>query len=112
MDWNVGKVHFIVMLINNPCNDMGHHLYFDTSPAVLEALSAKKFGAFGTNQSEGMPDQIKTAMLKVGMSPVFYRKDDTLCIAWFDKRKLNLATNLHNEHIFEKQLHARTDDHR
>ena len=39
---------------------------------------------------------------------MFVRKND---IAWFDKRQVNLATDLHNERMFSKQLRAKTGDH-
>ena len=115
VDRNLDKVHSIIMCMVEPCNVVGHCLYFDnyyTSTAVLEALSVKKFGACGTlwTNRKGVPDEIKRAKLKVGMTSSFYCNDDILFIVWFDKKQVNLATNLYNERMFEKQLCARTDD--
>ena len=51
VDQNINKTHRIVMNMASPCNDAGHHLYFDnyyTSPAVIDDLALKHFGACGT----------------------------------------------------------------
>ena len=104
------------MNMASPCNDAGHHLYFDnyyTSPAVIADLALKHFDACGTlrvNRKE-IPKAIKKAKLKAGMDPVFVRQNDVLYISRFDKRQVNLATNVHNESMFTKQLRGRTADH-
>ena len=77
VDRNKSKVHSIVLRRAAPCNDVRHHLYVDnyyTSPAVLEALLVKKFGALGTVRSNrnAVPDEITRAKLKVGIHPIFY----------------------------------------
>ena len=104
-DQNINKTHHVVMNMASPCNDVGHHLYFDnyyTSPAVIADLALKHFGACGTlraNRKE-VPQAIAKAKLKAGMDPVFVRQNDVLYISWFDKRQMNLATNLNDESIF------------
>ena len=45
------------------------------------------------------------------MDPVFVQQNDVLYISWFNKRQVNLATNLHDESMFTKQLRGRTADH-
>ena len=102
VDQNINKIHCIVMNMASPCNDAGHHLYFDnyyTSPAVIADLALKHFGACGTLRviRKEVPQAIQKAKLKAGMDPVFVRQNDVLYISWFDKQQVKLATNCHDE---------------
>ena len=112
----INKTQRIVMNMASPCNDAGHHLYFDnyyTSPAMIADLAVKHFGACGTlcvNRKE-VPQAMQKAKLKAGMDPVFVRQNDVLYISWFNKRQVNLATNLHDESMFTKELRGRITDH-
>ena len=116
VDENINKTHRIVMNMASPCNDVGHHLYFDnyyTSLAVIADLAVKHFSACGTlrvNRKE-VPQAVQKAKLKAGMISVFVRQNDVLYISWFDKRQVKLATNLHDEPMFTKQLSGRTANH-
>ena len=96
----------------SPCKDASHHLYFDkyyTLLAVIADQAIKHFGACPAHSvnRRAVPQAIQKAKLIVGMA----HQNDVLNVSWFNKRQVNLATNLHDDSMFTKQLHERSDDH-
>ena len=87
-------------------------LYFDnyyTSPVVIEDLASNHFGACGTLyvSRKEIPQPIPKPKLKAGMAPVFVCQHGILYISWFNKRQVNITTNLHDELIFTKQVYGK-----
>ncbi|XP_033110093.1 piggyBac transposable element-derived protein 4-like [Anneissia japonica] len=88
-----------------------HHVYMDnyfSSPQLFRQLETLNCGACGTLRTDriGTPEAIQTANPAVGEA-VFEHDGNQLFIAWKDKRKVHLLTNLHNSNTYDKRRRQR-----
>ena len=107
-----GLAHRVVTDLARVVYGKGHVIYMDnffSSPALFNELADNQLGACGTFRinRQGIPATIKQTKLKAGDPTVTARVDNTLFLSWFDKRQVNVMTNVHSSETFHKTVRSK-----
>ena len=108
----VGVAYQVVTSLTEPLYNKGHVVYMDNffaSPALFEDLAQHQTGACGTLHvnRQGVPDRIKTARPHVGQPPITHTVVHIRYISWYDKRPVNLITNVHSAQTYRKEVRSK-----
>lgn len=99
------KTYNVVMKLVRDYLDRGHHIYMDnyfSSPKLFCKLYRNGTGACGTLRINraGVPDTISKAKMKKGDPIITDTVDNLTFVSWYDKKRVNLVTSVHNTSTF------------